>query len=411
MLSVFLRRSNSYLLNFFQGVVCLFLTTASFFNSSSYAFEVYTYGDTNTPLAETLAFDKESFGVDLDDLGLLKLSVAATGLIGYQTNPMTGNNSTISDLSNAQVIVEKTEGPIQLFAIAGSYSMPELAVPYVRSSVLPSNTWGYLPAGWLKAPITDGFSLSAGKLFAIGGAEGTFTYENTNIQRGLLWHQTSSVSKGVQLEYESEGVTAQIAWTDGSYSNTYNWLGAQVNYELDAKSAVTVSWNGALSANALQTDSTPLLQNNSQITTLIYSYKQPYWTLTPYVQYTYVPENQGIGILGATSTQGAALLATYRLFPLLADGTPPTTNLSLPIRLEYIRSKGNSYTSDANLLFGPNSSGWSATVTPTYQRGMYFARLEASYVRAVNSTSGAAFGVDGTAVNQARFLVEGGILF
>ncbi|MBU3656453.1 MAG: porin [Rhodocyclaceae bacterium] len=381
------------------------------FSTHSKAVEIVTYGETNTPMSETLAFSKDSVGIDLNELGFYKFSVAATGLVGHQTNPTPGNNQTISDLSNAQVLIEKLEGPIQLFAIAGSYSIAELSAPYVRSSKLPNDTWGYLPAGWLKIPGGENFSVLAGKLFAIGGLEGTFSYENTNIQRGLIWKQTSSVTRGVQFDYHDDNIYAGIAITDGSYSNKYNWLGAQINYEIDKTNAVTVSWNGSLSANALQTDSTPLLQNNSQISTLIYSYKSPYLTLSPYVQYSYVPERPSIGILGSASTQGIALLATYRLFPLDENGNPPHVNVSIPFRYEFIRSHGNTYTSDNDLLFGPNSSAWSATLTPTYQVGMYFARLEASYVRAINATPGAAYGYSGTANNQARFLLEAGILF
>lgn len=389
--------------------IALFLFALNVANVS--AFEITTYGDTDTPMAETLAFSKDSVGADLDSLGFYKISAAISGLVGHQTNPVLGNNGTISDLSNAQVVIEKQEGPIQLFAVAGSYAMPALGAPYVRSSVLPNNTWGYLPAGWLKFLANDELSVSIGKLFAIGGAEGTFTYENINIQRGLLWNQSSSISKGVQIDYDAGDIYATLALTDGSYSNKYNWLGAQVNYQLNKINAITLSWNGALSGNSLQTDSTPMLQNNSQISTFIYSYKTPHLTLTPYIQYTYVPENQSIGIMGNGSTQGAALLATYRLFPLSEDGMPPHRNVSFPVRFEYISTKGNANYSDQNLLFGPNSAAWSATVTPTYQVGMYFARLEASYVRAINATEGTAFGVSGTANNQARFMVEGGILF
>lgn len=375
------------------------------------AVEIVTYGDTNTPMAETLAFSHNSFGLDLNDLGFYKLSLALTGFTSSQTNPQVGNTVATTDFTNTQVIVEKLDGPVQLFAMVGGYSIPQLGTPFVRSSQLPGDSWGYLPAGWIKLPASDGLSMSVGKLFAIGGAEGTFTYENTNIQRGLIWAQTSSVTRGVQIDYQKDDLFASIALTDGSYSGTYNWLGAQVNYQLDKKNAITVSWNGSLSPNATQTFGTPLLQNNSQISTLIYSYKTPYFTLTPYLQYTYVPERPSVGILGSSSTQGAALLATYRIFPLDESGAPGYRNISFPLRLEYLSSSGNSKFSSNNLLYGPNSAAWSATVTPTFQEGMYFARVEASYVQAINSTPGTTFGFNGNANTQRRVMLEGGILF
>ena len=34
----------------------------------------------------------------------------------------------------------------------------------------------------------------------------------------------------------------------------------------------------------------------------------------------------------------------------------------------------------ANLLYGPGSAAWSVTVTPTYQKNIFFTRAELSYV-------------------------------
>ena len=124
-----------------------------------------------------------------------------------------------------------------------------------------------------------------------------------------------------------------------------------------------------------------------------------------------MPARPTIGIMNSSSTQGAALLATYRLFPLTEDGNPPVHNVSFPVRFEYINSTGNAGFSAENLLFGPGSSAWSATITPTYQSGMYFARAELSYVQAINTTPGTVFGNNGKVNNQTRLMLEAGILF
>jgi hypothetical protein len=63
------------------------------------------------------------------------------------------------------------------------------------------------------------------------------------------------------------------------------------------------------------------------------------------------------------------------------------------------------------LLYGPNSSAWTFTITPTYQFEQYFMRFEASLVKAVNATAGASFGVNGTNTSQVRGMVELGILY
>jgi hypothetical protein len=64
-----------------------------------------------------------------------------------------------------------------------------------------------------------------------------------------------------------------------------------------------------------------------------------------------------------------------------------------------------------NLLYGPGSSAWSITLTPTYQYKIFFARAEISHVGTNSTTSGLVFGRDGNNTTQTRFLFETGILF
>jgi len=63
------------------------------------------------------------------------------------------------------------------------------------------------------------------------------------------------------------------------------------------------------------------------------------------------------------------------------------------------------------LLYGPGSGAWSITATPTYQYQRFFARGDISFVQAVNSTPGFAFGQAGTSNTQTRGVVELGFLF
>ena len=113
---------------------------------------------------------------------------------------------------------------------------------------------------------------------------------------------------------------------------------------------------------------TPLPQNNGQIYNLLYSHTAGPWTISPYLQYTSVPTvraaNGAILSLSA-DTWGVAVLTKYNFTPVF----------SVAGRLEYISSSGHQ-----NLLFGPGSNAWSFTITPTYQKGIFFARAEVSYV-------------------------------
>ena len=84
---------------------------------------------------------------------------------------------------------------------------------------------------------------------------------------------------------------------------------------------------------------------------------------------------------------------------------------SLPGRLEYIGTTGTLGNGAPNLLYGPGSKAWSVTVTPTYQRNIFFARTEFSFVGAIDTTPGFALGPDGRKTHQARVLLEAGVLF
>jgi hypothetical protein len=63
------------------------------------------------------------------------------------------------------------------------------------------------------------------------------------------------------------------------------------------------------------------------------------------------------------------------------------------------------------VLYGPGSKAVSLTLTPTYQKGVFFVRGEASYVDVMSASPGAAFGLEGDARSQFRGAVETGFLF
>ena len=153
---------------------------------------------------------------------------------------------------------------------------------------------------------------------------------------------------------------------------------------------------GNLGQTSVNTLRTPLLQNNSQIYNLIYTYNSDPWIIQPYFQATHVPTNHSIGINSSASTFGGAVLANYSF----------GNGINLGGRIEYIGTSG-----DNNLLYGPGSGAFSFSITPTYQYKYFFARAEFSWVKANGITSGSGFGSDGTNTSQSRVLVETGILF
>jgi hypothetical protein len=274
--------------------------------------------------------------------------------------------------------------------------------------------FGPLPVANLKIAPNDSFSIQGGKLPTLIGAEYTFTFENMNIERGLLWGQEPAVSRGAQLNYTADPFTFALSWNDGFYSNRYTWLTGSAAYTIDNANTVSVVAGGNFAHTAkvttttpfFQTTATPLFQNNETILNLIYTYNSPPWTITPYFQYTHVPTASSIGAFTSASTYGGAILANYSF----GEDTP-LSGFSLPIRFEYISTTGSLASGSANLLYGPGSNAWSVTLTPTYQYKLFFARAEFSYVDANSTTPGLAFGRDGMNTTQTRVLFETGILF
>jgi hypothetical protein len=222
-----------------------------------------------------------------------------------------------------------------------------------------------------------------------------------NIERGLLWNPENAVNRGVQLNETYKKLSVSLSWNDGFYSNRYTWLTGTVAYAINASNTLTFVGGGNAGQYAKNTLATPLFLNNSQIYELIYMYSHENWMIMPYFQYTTVPTNAKIGIAQGAATRGGALLLNYNF----------KHGISLAVRPEYISATGSAKNGGVNLLYGPGSSAFALTVTPTYRKGVFFLRADASIVHATNSTPGDVFGLAGLNVNQARGVLEAGFLF
>lgn len=363
-------------------------------------------------MSDTLSLSPNKLGFESEIYGDWSVQGVATGMAFHQTNPIVDDATRYSNFSNAQILIQKASGPLQLFVQSGLYAIPVVGFSYVKPQQMTQETFGYLPQAYVSFVPNANWSVSIGNLPSMGGVESTFTYQNINIQRALLWAETNSVSRGLQINHQNGPLKAAVTWNDGAYSNVYNWLGASASWSFSSADTISVVWTGALSGTTTNTAVTPLLQNNSQIINLIYQLSNDRWSLTPYVQYTYVPENNAIGINGSSDTKGIAILGSYHIAPLV-DGKAPYVHPSIAGRLEYMATGGDSNVDSIphGLLYGPRSSAWSATVTPTYQIGKVFARAELAYVKAFGYTQGNAFGVNGNNSNQTRVMFEAGLLF
>jgi hypothetical protein len=359
---------------------------------------------TTPAMAGPLVANPNPIAFDSGALGKIYFTGAISGLGLFQSDPGVGgvgDHHNHIDLSNGQFMLQNTEGVFQFFAQAGAYSLPALGTPYFHVGKTTGDFFGPLPQGFVKFAPSDAFSIQAGKLPTLIGAEYTFSFENMNIERGLLWNQENAVNRGIQGNYTLGPLAFSLSLNDGFYSNNYNWLSGLAAYTIDKSNTVSVVGMGNFGQSTKSTLATPIAQNNSTIINLIYTYNNAPWTITPYLQFTNVPANASLGFGQDASTYGGAILANYAI----------NDNVNLAGRWEYIASTGSLAKGAPNLLYGPGSSAMSFTMTPTWQDGIYFLRADTSVVTAFSTTPGFAFGKAGNAKTQARFVLETGIIF
>lgn len=357
-----------------------------------------------------LAPNPQPVAIDAGPLGQLTVTgqVSGIGVLQSHANHAggIGNRDGFVDLSNAQVEIQSTKGPVQFYAQAGAYSLPSLGSSYLRATKATDQLYGPVPVAYAKVVVSPDLSISGGLLPTMIGAESTFTFQNMNVERGLLWNQEPAISRGVQVNFAHGPVLAAISLNDGYFSGKLNWLSGSLGYAINSSNSITFIGASSLSRNVKSSAATPVLQNNSRIFNVIYSYTSGPLTLSPYVQYSHIDRDSRLGIYRAASTYGGALLARYAF----------NKHWSLAARGEYLKTTGGSCGSDAacsptNLLYGVKSDAWSLTATPTFQSGIFFVRGEASYTRVGNLASGAGFGRGLDRRDQVRALLEAGFLF
>lgn len=348
-----------------------------------------------------LHYNSNPLHVDGGPLGPVYISGVISGLGLTHDHPFPGDDKGRVDLSNGQVIVQTIDGPIQFYVQAGGYSIATLGTPYFKAKDYVRDTYGYVPVAYIKIVPTSDFNVQVGKLYTLQGAENAFTFQNFNIERGLLFNQTSTINRGVQANYAHGPLSISVALTDGYYSKRYNWLSGTIGYALSPKDSVTFGAAASLSHNSKSTFATPTVLNNGQLYFMSWTHNSGPWTIQPYVQVGHVPTRTSVGIAHSATTYGAALLGKYSF----------SDQWALAGRVEVIKSSGSVTDGTPNLLYGPGSGAWSLTLTPTWQKGIFFARAEGSYVHAFKTVPGFALGPAFNDKSQVRGLIEAGIIF
>jgi hypothetical protein len=338
---------------------------------------------------------------DAGPLGKLYVNGIVTGFSQFQNNHVPGDDSAQATLSNGQIFIQRADGKVQYYIQAGVYTMPTLSVPFASAQTIVSNFYGPVPVAYLKLQAAKNTQFLIGSLPTLMGAESTFTYQNFNIERGIVWNQENAINRGLQVNQTiGKYLSAAISWNDGYYSNRYSWLSGSATLTKGPHSLV-YDGMGNLGQTAYQTAATPV-QNNSYMHVVIYTYTKGPWIVQPYFQYGNLPTNPKVGVAKGTSATGGAFNLSYAF----------KSGFSLPVRVEYLTSSGSATDGSVNLLgFGPGSAGTTFTATPTYQKGGMYVRGDLAWVHAASYTPGNVFGATGTDADQFRGVLEFGFIF
>jgi len=348
-----------------------------------------------------LAFSPVPPAVKAGALGTWYVDGVASGLVLQQENADRGDRDALGDFGNAQIFIQKIDGVVRAYVQLGAYALPALGAPYTHAqdaSTAVEKLFGPVPQAFIKIAPSDSFSIQAGKLPTLLGDEYTFTFENIDIARGLLWNQEPAVSRGVQGNLVLGAAAFSLSLNDGFYAGRYSWLSGSASWTINPADVLVLAAGANLRATARNDLATPRNQNNSRIINLIYTHTQGPLMVSPYVQYSQVPRLAAIGIDQAASLGGAAVLASYALTPALTLGA----------RGEYEASLGAGHT---DLLYGPGSHAASLTLSPTYTMRHWFLRGDLALVGLGHAAPREGFGPAGQERSQLRMLIEAGYLF
>jgi hypothetical protein len=338
---------------------------------------------------------------DAGPLGKLSVNGIVTGFSQFQNNSVPGDDNAQATLSNGQIFIQKADGKLQYYIQAGVYTMPTLSVPFLDAQHTVNNFYGPVPVAYLKLPVGKTTQFLIGQLPTLMGAESTFTYQNFNIERGIVWNQENAINRGLQVNQTvGKYLSASLSWNDGYYSDRYSWLSGSLTLT-KGPHVLVYDGMGNLGQTVYQTAATPLA-NNSYMHAVIYTYTKGPWIVSPYFQYSKLPTNAKVGVPKGTSSTGGAINVSYAF----------KKGFSLPARVEFLTSSGSATDGSVNLLgFGAGSGGTTFTATPTYQKGGMYVRGDLAWMHASSYTPGSVFGKTGMNADQFRSVLEFGFIF
>ena len=317
---------------------------------------------------------------------------------------LSGYISTSTDVSNGLFTLTKNAGTVRFTVTGGAYAFPTVGLPLLPTTQPNANSYlyGFIPTYALQFVPDAHVTLSAGQLPSLMGQESGFTFQNVNIQRGLVWGQETTFSRGVRVAYTNGKITGTLGYDDGYYSGNH---GRALEGLAAWAPTANTTWQFGFTipgANTPGNVTTSVANKREYDFMLTQEYGK--LQLLPYVLVVNSPASTLQGYTKAESSTGLVFLANY------------AANSAYSVALRFESLANASATGDvspnADLVgFGPGSGATTWTITPTWHPGPFFARVDFSQVSLRNFTPGLGFGTTGTLSNQNRVMAELGVQF
>lgn len=334
---------------------------------------------------------------------LYDLHTSGVNAAGALDTPTGADESSRSDLSNGLLTLTASPGIFRFGITAGVYAFPVVGLAVNPTTQANANTslFGYVPSYYVGIAPDSHLTISAGQLASLLGQESGFTYQNINVQRGLIWAAEPTFSRAVRIAYTQGKFTGDLEYDDGYYTGSYRAFQG------------LVGWAPSSNTNLQFAFIAPQANTPGNVTSSIANKAEYDFMLTqqigklqllPYVLLIDSPASTSLGYTHAESATGAAFLANYAF----------NSRFSVGARYEWFSngSGAGDTSGNADLVgYGPGSRASTFTVTPAYKAGLFFARAEFSSVSVAGATPGLAFGPAGTSGGQTRVLVETGVQF
>ena len=305
-----------------------------------------------------------------------------------------------TDVSNALLTLSKNTSEFQGSVTVGTYALAVLGQAINPTTQQSSNSYlyGFVPAYDLAWVPNGDLTVSAGQQATLLGQEDDFTFQNYDIERGIVWEAEPTFSRGVRVAYANGKIAGDLEYDDGYYSGN---SGRAVQGLAGWAPTSNTDWSFAFIVPGANTppNVTTAVANKREFDVML---TQTFGKLQlePYLLSIRSPASAALGYTTGESALGAVALARYAW----------SSVYSLSGRFEYFTNHSTTaaISPNADLVgYGPGSRATTWTITPSYHPGPFFLRAEYSLVTVTSAAAG--FGPAGTLTDQSRYLVELGV--